>query len=84
LKLLFRICQSPVYPPVHLLRQLYTSQLRADVEAVEDGKKVFFVFGEIQYRDAFDRERFTKFRFHHNNTASGDTLLVSEVGNEET
>jgi hypothetical protein len=56
-----------------------------DAQEIAKGNKVFFVFGEIRYRDAFDKQRHTKFRLHHDNTASSSVvLLVSGEGNEET
>jgi hypothetical protein len=42
-----------------------------------------YVFGEIHYLDAFDKERHTKFRFYNDNTTPPGKMLVATLGNEE-
>ncbi len=53
---------------------------------VQCGKKAVFVFGEITYRDVFDYERRTNFRFYFrgNGSAHSPNLLLTpaEQGNE--
>lgn len=38
----------------------------AEIADLRNGTKAIYVYGDIEYRDGFDRKRVTNFRFFHN------------------
>jgi len=60
-------------------------QLNASgIQDLNDGKAAIYVFGEIQYRDVFNRTRRTKYRYFTEGAAGvrGISLCSHEQGNE--
>jgi hypothetical protein len=56
-----------------------------DVNEIRLGKKAWYVFGEIRYRDAFNRAQNSKFRFCHDKSMIDTTrMFATTAGNEET
>jgi hypothetical protein len=58
----------------------YTAQDEADIRA---GRKTFYVFGEIEYVDAFKQQRRVRFRLMHGQHTRINDLVYAETGNEE-
>jgi hypothetical protein len=52
----------------------------ADIKA---GRKAFYVWGEINFRDAFKINRTVRFRFLHNKDSGPQHLVYAETGNDE-
>jgi hypothetical protein len=54
--------------------------------ALQNGDLTIWVYGEMNYRDVFNRDWFTKFRFQTGGAMGiqGNRLAASEDGNEET
>jgi hypothetical protein len=55
----------------------------ADFAAIQSGQKIFYVFGEIRYIDAFRRRWLVKFRFMHGMNQGTNDLVYCPAGNEE-
>jgi hypothetical protein len=55
----------------------------AEVAAIRAGAMSFYVFGEINYTDAFKRKRKVRFRFIHGRHNRPGDLVYAETGNEE-
>jgi hypothetical protein len=71
------------------IKGLETTTLTRDLSAtdltdIEQGRKVFAVFGFIRYMDVFDRQRETRFRLEHRAGISPGELVVSNSGNYAT
>ena len=47
------------------------------------GRKSFYVYGEIDYTDAFRRQRRVRFRFMHGQHNRPEDLVYCETGNDE-
>jgi hypothetical protein len=56
----------------------------AEISDIRAGRKAFYVWGEIQYRDAFKRRRTVRFRFVHDKHCGPTHLIYNELGNEES
>jgi hypothetical protein len=50
---------------------------------IREGRKSFYVFGEIHYTDAFKKKRIVRFRFLHGQHTGLQQLSYAEAGNEE-
>lgn len=73
-----------VLPPGQMAVTTLTHHLSpAEVTAVGAGTAQFYVFGEIQFVDAFKYTRTVRFRFMHMNTSRPTDLVFAEEGNEE-
>jgi hypothetical protein len=57
-----------------------------EIAALAAGTLTLWVYGELQYRDTFNIQHITKYRFQTGGTAGvcGDNLAVCQEGNEET
>lgn len=67
--------------------EMTVTQLRAEHKpAIREGTRAIFLYGEIRYRDAFEKPRYTKFRFMYGGGAPiGDgRFVICEGGNETT
>jgi hypothetical protein len=52
-------------------------------DAIRAGRKMFYVFGEIHYVDAFKVQRTVRYRFMHGRDQGPTDLMYCETGNEE-
>jgi hypothetical protein len=55
-----------------------------EIQDIATGTRAIYVYGRIEYRDAFKRKRFTEFRLHYTGIfppAAGSILNFSERGN---
>jgi hypothetical protein len=71
------------------IKGLGTTTLTQDLSAtdltdIDQGRKVFAVFGFIRYMDVFDRQRETRFRLEHRAGTGPGELIVSDSGNYAT
>lgn len=71
-------------PPRHSVRTTKSQPVTAAEAAdIQSGRKCFYVFGELQYIDAFGRFRTTRFRYMHNKDCGPTELIACELGNDE-
>jgi hypothetical protein len=80
---------NPIPPggDLHKHVLLQTKPTRADLAAVKAGKKAAFVYGRIEYLDAFGATRHTNYRLHYSGVwppFQGHQLFYSENGNDAT
>jgi hypothetical protein len=55
------------------------------IPMISDGKAAIYIFGEIHYRDAFQRDHWTRFRLYHGgDQAVGEGGLRGTVEGNET
>ena len=72
-------------PPGGTGRQALRRSLSEDeLDQVWKGRKNLYVFGQINYRDAFNKSRYTKFRFAYDKSSPTDDIAACNVGNEAT
>jgi hypothetical protein len=75
-----------VLPPgveMNLFWKTGTPLERAQIDAIRDGTECrLYVWGEVHYLDAFDKPRFTKFRFMHGGPTRGVDIEACEEGND--
>jgi hypothetical protein len=55
----------------------------ADVVDIRAGRKSFYVFGSVEFTDAFKRQRRVRFRFIHGHHNVPGDLVYAEAGNDE-
>ena len=58
---------------------------QANVDAVKDGKSIFYVYGEVRYVDAFGKDRKTQFSYAFNELTGGvreGRLMAAADGND--
>jgi hypothetical protein len=59
-----------------------------EIEGIKNGSYAVFVYGRIEYRDAFKRPRWSTYKLHYTNSAwppigkGGAVMTFSPHGNE--
>jgi hypothetical protein len=57
-----------------------------DIEALHEGHYAIFVYGEVRYKDAFGKDRVSRYRYFTGGATGlrGPELAAHDEGNEET